>query len=91
LEGEDAGGFDAAVLVLTQIRKAKSDASVSIKFPVRNIDVRGPAAQLRILEPVLSDVLTTGSVENYEFVADENIESLQASVTLGEAPTNANR
>ncbi|MEA2461627.1 MAG: valyl-tRNA synthetase [Actinomycetota bacterium] len=91
LEGEDEGGFDAAVLVLTQIRKAKSDASVSIKFPVRNIQVRGPAAQLKILEPVLSDVLTTGSVETYELVPDEGAESLQVSVTLGDAPASPDR
>ncbi|MCA1707272.1 MAG: valine--tRNA ligase, partial [Actinobacteria bacterium] len=91
LEGEDGGGFDAAVIVLSQIRKAKSDASVSIKFPVRNLQVRGPAAQLRILEGVLSDVLTTGSVENYELLPDQTAESLAASVTLGDAPQSTDR
>jgi valyl-tRNA synthetase len=89
LEGEDDGCFDAAVAVLTQIRKAKSDASVSIKFPVARLEVRASSSDLGILERVLEDVLVTGSVEKHELVADETVEGFVVSVTLGDAPSQS--
>ena len=91
LQGEDTGSFDAAVAVMTQIRKAKSDAAVSIKFPVKHLEVRASKGDLASLQPVLEDVLTTGSVEAHELVEDDATEGFVVKVTLGDAPSQASR
>jgi valyl-tRNA synthetase len=62
-DGSDEGAFDAAVAVLTEIRKAKSEAKVSMRTPVDHLEVRGPADRLELLETVLDDVLSTGNVK----------------------------
>ena len=54
--GEDDGCFDAAVEVLTQVRRAKSQAKVSMRFPVRHLRVSGSEAQLGLLKLVIDDV-----------------------------------
>jgi valyl-tRNA synthetase len=83
---EDSGAFDAAVEVMSQIRKAKSEGQVSIKFPVTRLEVRGRRARLDLLETVLGDVRSAGSVETCELI-EEDRDDLAASVTLGEAPS----
>lgn len=87
LAGEDDGSFAAAVEVMTQIRKAKSDASVSIKFPVQKLEVRGPGSSLALLRGVLEDVLATGSVQSHELIEDGGADGLVASITLADAPS----
>jgi valyl-tRNA synthetase len=81
-EGPDDGTFTAAVQVLAQIRRAKSEAKVSIKTPVEQLHVVGPADALARLESVMADVVATGNVEKYELSAD-GTDALTASVTLG--------
>ena len=55
----------AAVDVLNIIRKAKSEANVSIKFPVTKVEISAkgsaPAPAWKHLEPVLSDLKAAGS------------------------------
>ncbi|HEX2049694.1 MAG TPA: valine--tRNA ligase [Actinomycetota bacterium] len=87
--GHDDGCFDAAVAVVTQVRKAKSEAKVSLKFPVERLVVRGPRATLDVLEPVMADVCATANVESHELVADDadDADELRAEVTLGERPS----
>jgi valyl-tRNA synthetase len=87
LQGDDGGRFDVVVEVLTAIRKAKSDASVSIKFPVADLEVRGPSEKIRSLEGVLEDVLVTGSVASHSVVVDDSLKELIVSVALADAPS----
>jgi valyl-tRNA synthetase len=81
---EDDGSFDAAVEVLTQVRRAKSEAKVSIKTPVEMLEVRGPEARLQLLRSVLDDVLATGNVRARELTADDSSEELAVRIELGE-------
>jgi valyl-tRNA synthetase len=80
----DAGLFDPVVEVLAQIRKAKSEAKVSIKYPVKHLRVDGPADQLKLLEAALPDLVTTGNVEGHELTPKGD--GLVVSITLGEQP-----
>jgi valyl-tRNA synthetase len=66
---EDDGSFDAAVAVLTQVRRAKSQAKVSMRFPVEHLRVTGPEAELGLLKLVLEDLTETGNVANCELIA----------------------
>lgn len=85
-DAEVVGYLDAATEVLMQIRKAKSEAKVSIKYPVAKITVAGPGARLTdLLEPVMSDVIATGNVDSYEMVADDSSHSLMVTVQLAES------
>ena len=81
---EDDAAFDAAVEVLSQVRRAKSEAKVSIKTPVESLEVRGPEVRLESLRLVLDDVLATGNVRAHELVADGAGDELSVTVALGE-------
>jgi valyl-tRNA synthetase len=81
---EDDGCFDAAVSVLTQVRRAKSQAQVSMRFPVQHLRVSGPEAQLGSLKLVIDDVVETGNVSSYELIADGSVETLTTETELGE-------
>ncbi len=83
--GTDDGTFDAAVVVLSQIRKAKSEAKVSIKFPVARVEVRGLSERLALLRAVWDDVAATGNVQDHEFIDDDATDELDVTVTLAES------
>ena len=68
--------------MLTEIRKAKSEAKVSMRTPVEQLEIRGPQAQLELLRSVLDDVLSTGNVKAEQLSADGD--ELSCSVRLGE-------
>ena len=84
-EVSDDGTFDAVVSVATQVRRAKSTASVSIRYPVARARIRGPRAQLDVLEPVMADVCATLAIERYDLVGDGS--ELRVDVVLGDAPS----
>jgi valyl-tRNA synthetase len=82
----------AAVDVLNVIRKAKSEAGVSIKFPVKTVEVSMKAGDVSwaLLAPVLDDLKAAGTAEHIaEGKNAGNYESEKGwflvSVTLGEA------
>ena len=54
--------YPAAAAVLGEIRKAKSEAKRSMRTDVTHAVVRAPAALLRSLEPVVSDVRDAGRI-----------------------------
>ena len=62
----DPAVFEAAVDAITQIRKIKSEAKVSIKVPVPEARITGSPAQLAKLSPALGDVLSAGAIERVE-------------------------
>jgi valyl-tRNA synthetase len=84
---EDDGVFDAAVEVLAQVRRAKSEAKVSIKTPVDYLEVRGSEQRLASLRTVLDDVLSTGNVNEHNLIADGTGDELMVKVELGESET----
>ncbi len=82
--GVDDGCFDAAVEVMTQIRKAKSEAKVSMKTPVDSLIVRGTRRSLELLSSVLDDVQATGNVRDVKLESQDEAEALSVEVQLGE-------
>jgi valyl-tRNA synthetase len=83
-EAEDDGSFEAAVAVLTQIRRAKSEAKVSLRVPVERAVVRGSQKELDLFERVKSDVASTVNVRRFDFDAEERAEGLMVTAELGE-------
>jgi valyl-tRNA synthetase len=83
-EGEDDGCFGAAVELLTQIRRVKSEAKVSLRFPVERLAVSGPRASIDLLESVIDDVKSTVNVKLHELILDDSLDALSVDVVLGE-------
>lgn len=80
---EDSGAFDVAVGLLMQIRKAKSEAKVSIKTPVARLIVKASPGDLALFDSVSDDVLATANVVELETQTDEASETPEAYVELG--------
>jgi valyl-tRNA synthetase len=74
--------FDVASDVLEQVRKAKSEAKVSLAAPVALVVVRDTAARLAALEPAIADVVAAGKVEE---LLTETADEFAVAVTLAEA------
>jgi valyl-tRNA synthetase len=87
-DGMDDGSFEAAVAVLTEIRKAKSEAKVSMRTPVEHLDVRGPGDRLELLKKVLDDIVSTGNVKDQQLSAEGDA-GLTVTVRLGEPERRA--
>jgi valyl-tRNA synthetase len=83
-EGEDTGCFDAAVAVLTEVRRAKSQAKVSQRWPVAELTVRGPRERLHVLTSVMSDVERTVNAERSALTAKESLDDLAVFLKLAE-------
>ena len=77
----DDGCFDVAVEVLARIRKAKSEAKVSIKWPVTDLSISGSRTKLDLLTTVLDDVLSTGNVRRHSLTETEG-DDFSVEVTL---------
>nr|MDQ3878244.1 valine--tRNA ligase [Actinomycetota bacterium] len=82
-DGFDDGCFDAAVEVMTIIRKVKSEAKVSLKVPVEKLTLSGDEKRLELLESVMDDVVATAHIRNYELVANPS-SALDVQVVLGD-------
>jgi valyl-tRNA synthetase len=83
-QANDDGCFDAGVEVLTVVRKAKSEAKVSLRVPVVRAEVRGSRERLDLFGEVQDDVATTVNIKHYEFAVDDSAEGLTVNVELGE-------
>ena len=81
---DDDGSFDVGVAVLTRIRKAKSEAKVSLRVPVERAVVRGTQEQLDLFSRVQEDVASTVNVQRFELVTVDESEELAVTVELGE-------
>ena len=57
--------------VLTEVRKAKSQARSPMRAPVRRVVVRDTARRLRALELAWDDLAQAGSIEQLEPVVAE--------------------
>ena len=81
-----AAGGDAQVLVdagivLSQIRKAKSEAKVSMRTPVATTVVEGPAAIVDRVALAAGDLTAAGSVQDLTITATD-VDQLNITVTL---------
>ena len=67
----DPAVLDAASWVLGEVRKAKSDAKLSMRSPVESVEVRAPAERIAALELARDDLSHAGGVERLEMKIDE--------------------
>ena len=67
---------------LAAVRKAKSEARVSMRAPVRRAVLRDTAERLRALEDVRDDFCSAGNIDELQLVEDD---SFDLAVELGEA------
>ena len=74
LGGPDAGALDAASSAISSIRRAKSQARLPMRAPVRRLTVSAPAGQLGALAAVLRDVQSAGHVARAELRAAQDAE-----------------
>ncbi len=81
-----AGAADADVLtatteVLREVRKAKTEAQLSLRAPVRRVAVSAPAEQLQAIEAAVEDLKAAGTIESVELT---EAAELTVEVELGE-------
>jgi valyl-tRNA synthetase len=65
--------LDVTADVLTEVRKAKSEARRPMRAPVRRVIVRDSEERLRALELGESDLLAAGSIERIEKLPGEEL------------------
>ena len=58
--------------VLAQIRRSKTEAKTSQKTAVSLADVRASSAHITAIESARAELTDAGSVENWQFIADES-------------------
>jgi rRNA maturation endonuclease Nob1 len=71
--------LEIAGRVIGEVRKAKADARLPMRAPVRRVRVRGPQPDLDALRLAEEDVLETGVVEQLE---GEEASELEIAVEL---------
>ncbi|MGZ4649989.1 MAG: valine--tRNA ligase [Kineosporiaceae bacterium] len=89
--GELPRGGDPAILgaiadTLAGVRKAKSDAKVSMRADVESATVTAPAGQVPLIEAARADLVDAGRIASLSVVAGEG--PLTVDVVLAETPTD---
>jgi len=84
-QGTDAGNFEAAVDVLTEIRRAKSEAKRSVRWPVERLVVAGPQTRLGSVQEVIEDLKATGNLAEVELRPNDSDHAFTVEVTLGDS------
>jgi valyl-tRNA synthetase len=82
-DGEDEA-LTVAAEVLSEVRKAKSEAQRPMRAPVRHVRVHDTAARLAALQLGLGDLLAAGTIEQLEPLEGDE---LAVEVTLAPAET----
>ena len=82
----DPAVYDVAGAVLGEIRKAKTEAGVSLRADVESVVVRDTADRLALLEPALGDVKESGNVAT---LTTEAADTPSVDVTLAPPPADA--
>jgi valyl-tRNA synthetase len=82
--GGNAAVLDAVATVLSDVRRAKSDAKASMRTDVSHAKVCGPAQQIELLEGARDDLAAAGRITNLELVDGAS----EIAVTVQLAPTS---
>lgn len=73
--------FGAAVEVLAAVRKAKSEAKVSVKTPLKRLSIFGSAGDLAAIRSVWGDLLGTAGAQDAE-TSERNVEGSRFEVQV---------
>jgi valyl-tRNA synthetase len=82
----DDGCFAAAVSVVTQVRKAKSDAKVSLRYPITKLRVKGPHPSIDVVSGVIEDIMSTVNASDHELIGNEGMDQLEVHIELADEP-----
>jgi valyl-tRNA synthetase len=82
-DGGEPEVYEAAAEVLTQVRKTKALAKVSLKVPARRVSVHAPAGRLTRLEQAARDLREAGGIEDLQLV---EASETSIAVELGAPP-----
>jgi valyl-tRNA synthetase len=86
--GEAAGGaFELTASVLSEVRRAKTEARRSLRVPAEQVTVSAADAHLAMLSQTRADLIDAGRIESLTFVADSSLAHPEVGVTL--APADA--
>jgi valyl-tRNA synthetase len=68
--------------VLSQVRKAKSEAKVSMRTDVAAVTVRGTPDEIDLLAMAADDLRSAGKIRDLTFDAATEVTGLEVTVTL---------
>jgi valyl-tRNA synthetase len=88
---EEQDPYGAAIKVLFEVRRIKSEAKVSVKTPLRHLEITGSAKTLSAIRSVLSDllsvtnapaaVLTEGPIPEGQFKVQATLATQETTVS----------
>ncbi|RAP34299.1 valine--tRNA ligase [Candidatus Marinamargulisbacteria bacterium SCGC AAA071-K20] len=73
---------EKAIIVLTEIRGAKTQAQKNMKHPVQKLDVAATKEDAERIEIVMGDLINAGSVEDYSVTIKDSQELIETTVLL---------
>ncbi|MCA9775844.1 MAG: valine--tRNA ligase [Candidatus Eremiobacteraeota bacterium] len=77
-EPEVSGCYEAGVEVLIQIRSAKTEGKVNLRWPIKTLKITGSADSLKAVKNALDDVIGAGSVN------EDGVELVEGAPPEGE-------
>ncbi|WP_419914482.1 valine--tRNA ligase [Candidatus Poriferisodalis sp.] len=82
-----SGAFELTASVLSEVRRAKTEARRSLRVPAEQVTVSAADEHIATLEQTRADLIDAGRIESLTFVADGSLAHPEVSVTL--APADA--
>ena len=80
--GATAGAFELTASVLSEVRRAKTEARRSLRVPAEQVAVQASAAAVSVLEQTRADLIDAGRIENLSFETDDALWHPTVSVVL---------
>ena len=83
-----ANAFELTASVLSEVRRAKTEARRSLRVPAEQVTISAADAHVAVLEQTRADVIDAGRIESLTFVTDDSLAHPVVGVVLApdEAP-----
>ncbi|WP_419838131.1 valine--tRNA ligase [Candidatus Poriferisodalis sp.] len=84
-----ANAFELTASVLSEVRRAKTEARRSLRVPAERVTVSAASADVAVLSGTQLDLIDAGRIEDLSFVADDALAHPVVSVVLAPAEAQA--
>ncbi|WP_420444906.1 valine--tRNA ligase [Candidatus Poriferisodalis sp.] len=84
-----AGAFGLTASVLSEVRRAKTEARRSLRVPAERVVVSASDADVAVLQRTQSDLIDAGRIEKLSFATDDALAHPTVSVVLAPADAQA--
>ena len=84
-----ANAFELTASVLSEVRRAKTEARRSLRVPAEQVTVSAASADVAVLSGTRLDLIDAGRIENLTFVTDDELAHPVVSVVLAPAEAAA--